>query len=115
MQVNDEELLQMHLDAKDNLRSAYAMLNDQYSAPNDKPLTIDALTELEGSGAKKSMDNSDGKGRVKELHKLSKEGPEDEYEDPVGASPVPLLSQASYLPLFLHEFPPRNHDPHFID
>lgn len=82
----------MHLDAKDNLRSAYAMLNDQYSAPTSKPLTIDALTELDSNGLKKSSDNSDNKSDEHEFHKPMKNGPEEEFEDPVGASAVPLLT-----------------------
>lgn len=92
MQVNDEELLQMHLDAKDNLRSAYAMLNDQYSAPTSKPLTIDALNELDSNGLKKSSENSDSKSDEQEFRKPAKQGPEDECEDPVGAAAVPLLT-----------------------
>jgi hypothetical protein len=103
MQVNDEELLQMHLDAKDNLRSAYAMLNDQYSAPTAKALNMDALAELDSNGIKKSLENSDGKDNDNEFRKPPKQGPEQPLEDPVGASPVPLLVHVRSPLLLLHK------------
>lgn len=102
MQVNDDELLQMHLDAKENLRSAYAMLNDQYSTPTAKPLTIDALTELDSNGLKKHSENSDEHKSSDEFHKPMKQGPDYEFEDPVGASPVPLLTHVRSQLLFLN-------------
>lgn len=103
----DEELLQMHLDAKDNLKSAYAMLNDQYSAPTNKSLTIDALTELDSNGLKRSSDNSDNKSDDNEIYKM-KQGPGEEFEDPVGAAAVPLLTHVRSPTLFLVPFSVRH-------
>lgn len=100
MQVPDEELLQMHLDAKDNLKNAYAMLNDQYSAPTNKALSFDALRELDSNGLKKGSDNSDNKSDENEFTKL-KHGPGDEFEDPVGAAAVPLLTHVRSPKFFL--------------
>lgn len=58
LQIDEEELLQIRLEAKDDLKSAYAMLNERYSAPAEKAMSLDELSELEGSGgataAKKS-------------------------------------------------------------
>lgn len=56
MQIDEEELLQIRLEAKDDLKAAYALLNERYSAPAQKAMSLDELSEFDGSGgaAKKS-------------------------------------------------------------
>jgi hypothetical protein len=90
VQMDDDELLQMHLDAKDNLRSAYAMLNEQYSAPQAKSLSMDALSELESAGQKKHSDSLKSDDDHKGLH--GTHGTHTTHDDNLGAAPVQMLT-----------------------
>lgn len=60
--MDDEALLQMRLEAKDELKTAYTMLNDRYAAPAEKAMSLDELSELEGSGGAGKKNTSSLKG-----------------------------------------------------
>lgn len=62
MQMDEEELLQIRLEAKDDLKTAYAMLNERYSAPAEKAMSLDELSELDGSGGAAAKKSSSLKG-----------------------------------------------------
>lgn len=62
VQMDEEELLQIRLEAKDDLKTAYAMLNERYSAPAEKAMSLDELSELDGSGAGAAKKSSSLKG-----------------------------------------------------